>query len=90
MANFLGIDPEHSLKKQDGERIKRNGTQYETQWFDEYDNSRRLIARFRTWTNQAMQPPYRKQTGWERYSLSGNLLDREVFYSKRTTEEYIH
>ncbi|MFK7853100.1 MAG: hypothetical protein AB8B79_03260 [Granulosicoccus sp.] len=80
----------HSLKLSSSKQVKRDSMVFETRWLDEHDESQKLVARFRTWTNQSMKPPYRKQIGWERYSLSGDLLDREVRYSKRKTNDYLH
>jgi len=90
MARLFGISPTHSLKLQNRQRTQRAGTWFETRWFDEHDARHKLIARYRTWTNQGTQPPYRTQVGWEKYSLSGTLLDREVRYSKRDDNEYVH
>jgi len=80
----------HSLKLSSSKQVKRDSMVFETRWLDEHDEKHKLVARFRTWTNQSMKPPYRKQIGWERYSLSGDLLDREVRYSKRENNDYLH
>ncbi len=87
---LVGLEPAHSLVQASREQIKRDGTVYETLWLDEHDKSDKLVARYRTWSNHDLKPPYRKQLGWERYSLSGKLLDREVRYSKREDNEYVH
>lgn len=87
---LIGLEPAHSLVVTSRERMKRDGTMYETRWLNEHDTSNKLVARYRTWSNQSLNPPYRKQLGWERYSLSGELLDREVRYSKREDNEYVH
>ena len=80
----------HTLKLQSHDKIGKNGTQYETIWYNEHDNDRKLVSRYRAWINQDANPPYRRQTGWEQYTLSGELLDREVHYSKREDLEYVH
>lgn len=90
LEDLFGLEPAHSLVLASRQRVKRDSTVYETRWLDEHDETKKLIARFRTWSNQTLKPPYRKQLGWERYSLSGELLDREVRYSKRDDDEYIH
>jgi len=90
LERLFGLEPEHSLILASQQRVKRDSVVYETRWLDEHDKSKKLIARFRTWSNQALKPPYRKQLGWERYSLTGELLDREVRYSKREDDEYLH
>jgi len=90
LEQMFGLEPEHSLVLSSQRRVKRDSTVYETRWLDERDEEKKLIARFRTWTNQALKPPYRKQLGWERYSPTGELLVREVRYSKRDDEEYVH
>jgi hypothetical protein len=80
----------HTLKLQSHHKIGKDGTTYETIWYDEHNESNKLVSRFRAWVNQGNNPPYRRQTGWEQYSLSGNLLDREVSYSKREDLTYLH
>jgi len=87
---LFGIESTHTLKESRHQRAKRNNTCFEVCWIDEHDDKKRLIARYRTWTNQSLTPPYKKQVGWERYSLSGELMDREIRYSKREDNSYIH
>lgn len=80
----------HTLKLQSHNKIRKGGTMYETIWYDERDSDHKLVSRFRVWINQDGNPPYRRQIGWEQYALSGELLDREVRYSKRENLEYLH
>ena len=80
----------HTLKLQRHDKIGKHGTIYETIWYDERDSDQKLVSRFRAWINQDRNPPYRRQIGWEQYALSGELLDREVRYSKRENLEYLH
>ncbi len=80
----------HTLKLQSHDKIGKDGTIYETIWYDERDSEEKLVSRFRAWINQDGNPPYRRQIGWEQYALSGELLDREVRYSKREDLEYLH
>lgn len=87
---LIGIPSQHSLTISSKKRLQRNGIVYDTHWLEEYNANKTLIARFRTWTHQSLKPPYRKQVGWERFSLSGKLLDREVRYSRRASGEYLH
>lgn len=89
-ASLFGIARGHRLRQQSRQQVERDGVSYETRWLDEFDDDDRLIARYRTWQNTARIPPYRRQLGWEKYSLAGDLLDREVRYSKRETDEYVH
>lgn len=84
------ISPTHTLKQQTVEQKERAQTLYETCWFVEKDDQNNTVARYRSWTNQSMQPPFRTQIGWERYSPSGTLLEREVCYSKRESTDYLH
>jgi len=84
------IDPSHSLKQQNHEQQEKGQTHYETCWYVEKDNQSRVVARYRSWSNQGKQPPYHAQIGWERYSPSGMLLEREVRYSKRGEDDILH
>ena len=68
----------------------RNSTVLEVQWLEEHNEDETLVARYRSWTNQSQRPPYNKQVGWERFSVKGQLLAREVRYSKRDTNDWLH
>jgi len=74
------INPSHTLKQQNRNERQQNNTLYETCWYVETDESRRVVARYRSWSNQGMIAPYRIQLGWERYTPEGMLLEREVKY----------
>ena len=87
---LFDLPEEHTLTLSSTHQVERNSTVFETRWLEEHDASDTLIARFRTWCNRSLKPPYRRQLGWERYSLSGKLLDREVRYSKRDDMQYLH
>ncbi len=87
---LFNLPDEHQLTLSGSRSETRNGQEYESHWLEEHDAQSRLIARFRTWTRQSLRPPYRTQIGWERYSLKGELLDREVRYSRREGTNYLH
>lgn len=86
----FGINPAHSLKQQNHKLTEKDQAHYETCWYVEKDDQKRIVARYRSWSNQGKQPPYRAQIGWERYSPSGMLLEREVKYSKLDQNETLH
>lgn len=87
---LFDLKASHSLEVSSTYEVKRDGIVFKTRWLEEHDEHKNLIARFRTWTNRSLKPPYRFQLGWERYSLTGELLDREVRYSTRSSMEYVH
>ncbi len=89
-AVMFALPSEHRLTESRRAKTSGEGTSDETRWLEEYDAQDQLVARFRTWTKQSLRPPYRKQVGWERFSLSGELLDREVRYTRRMVEGYLH
>jgi len=84
------INPSHSLKQQNKEHHDETQTHYTTCWYVEKDDKERIVARYRSWSNQAKQPPYRAQIGWERYSPTGTLMEREVHYSKQDDSTTLH
>jgi len=86
----LPINKYHRLTKANAYTEKRGNTVYRTQWLNESGENDALVSRIRTWTNETSRPPYRKQVGWERYSPTGELLEREVRYSKRADNEWLH
>ncbi len=79
---LLEIQSGHTLEQQRENIEERARTRYETRWFTEHDAQQRLVARYRTWFNCAMDAPWRQQLGWERYSPEGELLVREVRYAR--------
>ena len=87
---IVKLSEHHSLTISGSHKETRGNTVYETQWLDEKNAEEVVVARFRQWTNQSTKPPYRKQIGWERFSAKGALLDREIRYSKRDTNEWLH
>ena len=89
-TELFDVPEGHTLKLASSKTIERNSVVHETRWLDELDAGSRLIARFRTWTSRSLKPPYRRQRGWEKFSVSGDLLDREVRYSKRDDMSYLH
>lgn len=84
------INPAHSLKQQHFEQREQNQTHYTTCWYVEKDDQQRIVARYRSWSNQGKLPPYRAQIGWERYSPTGTLLEREVRYAKLDNNTTVH
>ena len=86
----FNIDPSHSLKQQNTEHYEQSQTHYTTCWYVEKDEKQHVVARYRSWSNQAKIPPYRAQIGWERYSPSGTLIEREVQYSKQEDGVTLH
>ena len=89
-TELFDVPEGHTLKLASSKTVERNSVMCEIRWLDELDSGCRLVARFRTWTNRSLKPPYRRQRGWEKFSVSGNLLDREVRYSKRDDMSYLH
>lgn len=87
---LFAVRDNHTLSVSSTRSASRDGSVFETLWLNERDAHKRLIARYRTWTNQSLSPPYRSQRGWERYSPTGDLLDREIRYTRRDTMEYVH
>ncbi len=86
------IRPEHTLTEPESDaRVhKKHNAICDTKWFIELDNRQKVVARYRSWISRSLKPPYRQQFGWERYSASGELMDREVRYHERDTMEYLH
>ena len=89
-AKLFDVPDNHTLELTSSKCVERDSAICETRWLNEHDDNFNLIARFRTWTNRSLKPPYRRQLGWEKFSLSGNLLDREIRYSKRDDMKYLH
>lgn len=90
IGQLVDLEDQHSLTISKSHSEKRGCTVYETHWLEERNELNTIVARFRTWTNQSTKPPYRKQVGWERFSINGSLLDREIRYSKRETNDWLH
>lgn len=80
---MLGISSEHTLELADTRKSSLHWSQRESLLLKEFDTNSKLIAHYRVWDQQSNKAPYRRQRGWEKYSLDGDLLDREVRYSRR-------
>ena len=89
-AQLFDLPAEHSITLADSSERTGNSVVCATQWLEEYDAAQQLVARYRCWSRRSLKPPYRRQLGWERFSLAGNLLDREIRYSKREDMQYLH
>jgi hypothetical protein len=87
---LFGLSQSHSLTLSQSHAETRNDTVFEVQWLEEHNDECKLVARYRSWTKQSKKPPYRKQIGWERFCAKGQLLDREVRYSKRDKNDWLH
>lgn len=90
ISQLFDIDDAHTVQCVEEFSTRQNATHYTTYWYHEHDPKSNLVARLRAWVNVGLSPPYRTQTGWERFSVNGELLDREVRYSKRKDNEYLH
>jgi len=84
------IDPSHTLKQQNHQSVEKQNTFFETCWYVEKNEAEEIVARYRSWSNQGMQAPFRTQLGWERYTPDGELLEREVKYAKAELENPVH
>ena len=89
-AALFGLRPRHSLAPRRHDRTRHGDTVHETRWLDEHDADGRLVARYRTWVKRSATPPGRNQFGWERWSLEGEMLDREVRYSSAASIAALH
>jgi hypothetical protein len=87
---LFGLSQSNSLTMGQTQTVTLDNTVFEVQWLEERNEDELLIARYRSWTKQSQRPPYKKQMGWERFSAKGQLLDREVHYSKRDTNDWLH
>jgi len=67
-----------------------NGTRYHTTWFTAIHQNDDECRRYRVWYNEGLSPPYRKQQGWELFDATGIVCDREIRYSKRPDNGYLH
>ncbi len=90
ITNRFDIPSGNTLKVQNKEKHNNKQQQCETCWYLEKDNNNQTIARYRTWRTTALLPPYRTQTGWERYTPDGKLLAREVRYSEHRNTQCLH
>ena len=92
LARRFNICPAHTLiePETDARSHKKRNATCDTKWFIEYDTEHKVVARYRSWISRSLKPPYKKQFGWERYSATGALLDREVHYHKRNSMDYLH
>lgn len=87
---LFGLPQNHSLTVFQTQTQTRNSTVFEVQWLEERNQDNTVIARYRSWTRHTQRPPYRRLKGWERFCITGELLDREVRYSQRDSNDWMH
>lgn len=67
-----------------------NGTRHQVTWFTAISDRTNECRRYRVWFNEELSPPYRKQHGWEQFDSAGDVCDREIRYSRRSSNDYLH
>ena len=87
---LFGVHSSHTLQASRHVRPRHVDERGQTRWLDERDAAGKLVARYRTWTRELSLNPVRQQFGWERWSLDGHLLDREVRYSTKSSKAGLH
>ena len=92
IARRFNLRPNHTLKEQpsDARLHHKFDSSCDTRWFIERDNDEKVVARYRSWISKSRNPPYKQQFGWERYSASGELMEREVRYQQADSMAYVH
>lgn len=86
---LLSIRSGHLLELADSKQTKDTPSKRESHLFKEIGPDNKLLAHYRVWTQQSSQPPFRQQNGWEKYSPDGELLVREVRYSRLQEEDTV-
>jgi len=87
--NLLAIKSGHLLELADSKITSENSGERESHLFKELDSDQTLVAHYRVWEQQSSRPPFRGQKGWEKYSPSGELLIREVRYSRLQEDDVV-
>jgi len=87
---WANIDSTWQLKILTKHSEVKNGTRYHVVWFAATREEATSSRRYRAWLNEGLSPPYRKQHGWEEFDASGAVCDREIRYSKRKDNNYLH
>lgn len=58
--------------------------------YREFDSSKKLKALYRVWHQTSAKAPFRRQTGWEKLSPAGELLDREMHFDESSPDIDLH
>ncbi len=90
LRQMAEIDRDWRIQVLNTHREVRNGTRYQVTWFTAINDTSKECRRYRVWLNEGLSPPYRKQHGWELFDRSGDVCDREIRYSKRDDNDYLH
>ncbi len=84
---LLTIDTDHALVIIDQFTRASANLARESCLLHELGDDQTLIAFYRVWVHRSLCHPFRAERGWEKYSPSGKLLDREVRYSRQPATE---
>lgn len=87
--NLLAIKSGHLLELADSKRTSAEAGERESHLFKELNDNQELVAHYRVWNHQSNRPPFRLQKGWEKYSPTGELLIREVRYSRLQEDDSV-
>ena len=90
LRQWADISSTWQLKVLNTHKEVRNGTRYQVTWFTAINDDTHECHRYRVWLNEGLSPPYRKQHGWELFDATGSVCDREIRYSKRPDNQYLH
>lgn len=90
LRTWADISGEWRLQIANTHKEVRNGTRYQVTWFTAVSDETKECRRYRVWLNEALSPPYRKQHGWELFDSTGDVCDREIRYSQRKGDDYLH
>jgi len=90
LRSWAKIDSTWDVKESKSHREVKQGTRYQVVWFTATNSKSQECLRYRVWLNEGLSPPYRKQQGWEVFDANGSISDREIRYSKRDNDNYLH
>jgi len=90
LRDWAGIDHNWTVQELNTHQEVKNGTRYQVTWYTAVSCGDSECRRYRVWLNEGLSPPYRRQQGWELFDATGSMCDREIRYSKRDDNAYVH
>lgn len=86
MREIFAIAPEHELELLDARERTNGSNERYSKLYREHDSSQTTLALYRVWERTGLAPPHPREQGFEKLTIRGQLVDREVRYSRDDTE----
>ena len=87
LRQIFAINEEHIIELGDARERTWPSGERSSLFYRERDSSDQLVACYRVWTQQSSKPPFKSQSGFEKFSPDGTLQDREMRFGQAMPDD---